>query len=141
MTQVTGFNRRYSVMLAMIIGTFVVASSAQATVMVEVGVDDMAADADAILVGQVIHSAVQMVLHDGSLEPHTVTRIRVNDWLYGGAAAEITIRELGGETAQLGGMWISGTPRYEVGEEVLVFLRRASTDLSRAMLFSPAKLE
>jgi hypothetical protein len=52
----------------------------------------------------------------------------VRDWLFGGEAAEITIRELGGETRQLGGMWISGTPRYEVGEEVLVFLRRDPSD-------------
>lgn len=102
-------------------------STARATVLVEVPLDDMIVDADAIVLGQVERVGTQMrVREDGTLEPWTVTTLRVESWLAGrpaGAADRVGIHERGGEW-QGGGMRIAGTPDYRVGERVVVFLWR-----------------
>jgi len=110
------------------LGLLLTAAVAHATVMVEVSLEDMTADADAIVRGTVVSSAVQMVFRRGSMDPHTVTGLRVQEWIHGSGEETIRIREIGGDAGQYGGMWISGTPRYEVGEEVIVFLRRDPLD-------------
>ena len=100
------------------------ASEARATVLVEVPLDDMIFDADAIVMGEVVHVGVQMVVRDdGSLEPWTATTLRVRRWLKNGTGSTVTLYERGGEW-QGGGMRIDGTPEYHRGEHVLVFLRR-----------------
>lgn len=102
-----------------------VPASASATVMVEVPIEDMARDADAIVLGQVVRSEVRLVIDParGAL-PHTFTTLRVSQWIGGSGGATVTIDELGGEV-QGEGLAIAGTPQYGVGEEVLVFLERA----------------
>jgi len=102
-----------------------VPASASATVMVEVPIEDMARDADAIVLGQVVRSEVRLVIDParGAL-PHTFTTVRVTEWIAGSGGATVTIDELGGEL-QGEGLAIAGTPAYGVGEEVLVFLERA----------------
>lgn len=105
---------------------------ARATVMVEVPLEDMARDAIAIVRGRVIHSGTHMVVRDGGIDPHTITSLQVTDWIKGDAGtATVQIRELGGligPGGQGGGMWIDGTPRYRLGEEVIVFLRADPDD-------------
>lgn len=97
---------------------------ARATVLVEVPLDDMIFDAEAIVLGEVVDVGVQMVVReDGRLEPWTVTTIRVEHWLKNGAGSTVTLHERGGEW-QGGGMRIDGMPEYRVGERVLVFLWR-----------------
>jgi hypothetical protein len=100
-----------------------VASTASATVMLEIPLDDMIRQADAIVHGRVVASRVQMRMRDGALEPQTFTTIRVSDWLAGEGGDTVTLRELGG-TWQGGGLRYDGTPEYAVGEEVVVFLAR-----------------
>ena len=101
-----------------------------ATVMVEVPIEDMARDAVAIVRARVVHSGTQMVINDGSFDPYTVTTLEVLDWIKGeGQTAQVVVRELGG-TYRGGGMWIDGTPRYALGEEVVVFLERDPLDAS-----------
>lgn len=94
---------------------------AEATVMVEVPLERLVDDADAIVLGRVQSVDVQMVLRDGSVEPNTLAGVRVERWLKGNGGGNVTVRELGG-VHRAGGMWIDGTPRYRVGEEVLLFL-------------------
>jgi len=97
---------------------------AAATVMVELLLEDMARDADAIVHGSVEQSGTQLALQThGAPEPYTVTTLRVRTWFKGAGAERIVIREQGGEW-QGGGRWIDGTPWYRPGEEVVVFLRR-----------------
>ncbi|MFW5920894.1 MAG: hypothetical protein ACOCUS_03565 [Polyangiales bacterium] len=98
--------------------------AADATVMVEVPIEDMAESADAIVVGVVESSGTRMVIGPQGQEPRTITKLRVSEWLKGPAdAEEITLREIGGSWKG-GGMRIDGTPTYERGEEVLLFLKR-----------------
>ena len=101
------------------------ASPAAATVMVEVPLDDMARRADAIVVGRVVRSEVRVVLDPvRGAEPHTLTELRVTEWIAGAGGATVVIDELGGELAGQG-LAIAGTPVYRPGEEIVVFLERA----------------
>jgi hypothetical protein len=103
-------------------GTF---STARATVMVEVALEDMIRDSVAIVRGRVIHSGTHMLVREHGMDPATVTTLRVDEWLKGEGGPTLSIRELGGligPTGQGGGMRIDGTPQYALGEEVLVFL-------------------
>lgn len=100
-----------------------VASTASATVMVEVPLDEMIQRADAIVHGTVVASRVRLNVRDGALEPQTLTTIRVTEWLAGHGGETVELRELGG-TWQGGGLRYDGTPEYAVGEQVVVFLER-----------------
>lgn len=98
---------------------------AAATVMVEVPIEDMARAADAIVMGRVVRTEVRVVIDPArGAMPHTLTEIRVAEWIAGSGGATVVIDELGGEI-QGQGLAIAGTPVYRVGEEVIVFLERA----------------
>ncbi|MCA9608932.1 MAG: hypothetical protein KC619_25190 [Myxococcales bacterium] len=100
-------------------------AAASATVMVEVPIEDMARDADAIVMGRVVSTEVRVVIDPvrGAM-PHTLTQIRVAEWIAGSGGATVVVDELGGEI-QGQGLAIAGTPVYRAGEEVIVFLERA----------------
>lgn len=105
--------------------SLVLPASAAATVMVEVPIEDMARDADAIVVGRVLSSEVRVVVDPvRGAQPHTFTEIRVQEWIVGPGGARVVIEELGGDI-QGQGLAISGTPVYRPGDEVIVFLERA----------------
>ncbi|RLB54420.1 MAG: hypothetical protein DRJ42_09200 [Deltaproteobacteria bacterium] len=99
---------------------------ASATVLEEVSLEDMALRSDAIVHGVVVSTGTRLVMDDEGAEPHTLTTIRVIESLKGDLGSTVIVRERGGET-QGRGMWIAGTPRYAVGEEVVVFLERWTT--------------
>ena len=100
---------------------------AGATVLVEVPLEDMVRDADAIIHGVVERTGTQMLVSNDTLEPNTVSVIRVRSWLKGTGGEAVRIREIGG-VWQGGGLRIDGTPRYAPGEEVIVFLERRPED-------------
>ncbi len=110
-------------MVLMASASVLLASTASATVMVEVPLDEMIQRADLIVRGTVVESRVRSNVRDGALEPQTFTTIRVAEWLAGEGGETVEIRELGG-TWQGGGLRYDGTPEYAVGEEVVVFLER-----------------
>jgi hypothetical protein len=101
-----------------------IAISGSATVLEELTLEEMTARADGIVHGVVATTGSRLVFteHQG-VEPHTITTIRVLRWLKGGDAPSVTIRERGG-VVQDREMWFSGTPRYAVNEEVVIFLER-----------------
>ncbi|MGE0784799.1 MAG: hypothetical protein AB7S26_03850 [Sandaracinaceae bacterium] len=106
-----------------------VASHAEATVLVDVSLEDMARDADVIVVGRVIRSEAQLVLDPvRGADPHTLTTVQVSEWIVGPGGATVVVDELGGEVAGQG-LAIAGTARYEPGQEVVLFLERAGTRL------------
>lgn len=113
------FRSVLAVVAAVAISSIAVVSSA--TVLEEVSLERMTAESDAIVHGVVVSSGSRWVLDEN--EPHTITTVRVLRWMKGGDAPTITIRERGGE-AQGRGMWIAGTPRYAMNEEVVLFLER-----------------
>lgn len=98
---------------------------AHATVMVEIPMEDLVRDADAIVLGTVERVGVrlQMDAAQRGMDPHTITTIRVESWLKGSGDDRVTIDELGGVMGELG-LRIDGTPRYRTGERVVVFLHR-----------------
>lgn len=99
------------------------AAPASATVMVELSLDELIQQADVIVHGTVTESAVRVEMRDGSLEPQTLTTIRVHEWIAGAGGETVQLRELGGSW-QGGGVHYDGTPEYQRGEEVVVFLER-----------------
>lgn len=103
--------------------TLATASTASATVMVEVPLEDLIQQADAIVHGTVVRTAVRLEMREGALEPQTITTIRVREWIAGEGGDEVELRELGG-VWQGGGVRFDGTPEYRAGEEVVVFLER-----------------
>ena len=117
---------RFSTVTALVVALATLpclASPAHATVMEELSLERLVQESDAIVLGRVASVNVQMVLRQGSVDPHTLTTVRVDRWLEGSGPASITVRELGG-VHRLGGMWIEGTPKYTEGEEVVLFLVR-----------------
>lgn len=105
------------------IASLAIVSTASATVMVEVPLEQMIQSADAIVHGTVIGSRVRLEMRDGALEPQTLTTIRVREWIAGTGGETVELRELGGSW-QGGGVRYEGTPEYAAGEEVVVFLER-----------------
>jgi len=98
----------------------------RATVMERVPLADLSREASAIVIGRVEASGVRVAIRGQGLEPQTVSRVRVSQWLrsdslHGEPTATVSIRELGGIGDDIA-MHIEGTPSYRPGEEVLVFL-------------------
>ncbi len=108
---------------------------ADATVMVEVQLEDMIRDAHGIVLARVTHTGVQMVMSEGSMDPHTVTTLEVDRWLKGEGEQTLQLRELGGEYADpeggMAGMAVVGVPTYQPRDEVIVFLDFDPTDPHR----------
>jgi hypothetical protein len=94
---------------------------ARATVMIEVPLEDLTREADAIVHGVVTRVGTRMVARRGSLDPHTVVWIDVQEWLKGSGGRRVRLRELGG-VGRTAGLAIDGVPRYTAGEEVIVFI-------------------
>jgi len=109
--------------LAALLATLTWLGVARATVMVEVPLDRLAAEADVIVHGRVLRTGGRLVGDaDGVFTPHTLTEIEVFESFKGPQISRVLVDELGGEV-QGHGMWIDGTPRYRRGEECVVFLR------------------
>lgn len=100
-----------------------IAAGAQATVMVELSLEELIGGADAIVHATVTDSRVQMHVSPESMRPDTLTTFRVHEWVAGPGGDTVQIREIGG-VYQGGGLRIDGTPTYGLGEEVVLFLER-----------------
>ncbi len=124
--------RRSALALFTLSFALLVAMPAAATVMVEIPMEDLVATSDAIVHAHVLRTGSQLETYEGRLEPHTVTELRIDDWLKGDGEERITIDEIGGEVGGRGS-WIDGTPRYAPGEEVVVFLRQLPSGAFRTV--------
>jgi hypothetical protein len=107
--------------LAFFVAAAAAAPIARATVAVEVPLEDLAREADAIVHGVVTRVGTRMVARGGSLDPNTVVRIRVHEWIKGSGGRRVRLVELGGVGRDVG-LAISGSPQYRPGEEVIVFI-------------------
>lgn len=117
--------RSFAILLALILW----AAPAEATVLVDVPLEDMARDADVIVVGRVVRSEARIVIDPvRGADPHTFTTVRVSEWIVGPGGDEVVVEELGGEVAGQG-LTIAGTARYAPGEEVVLFLEQAGARL------------
>lgn len=104
--------------------TLCVASTASATVMVEVPLERLVAEADLVVHARITATGARLVANaEGRFEPHTVAVAQTIEVLSGvPRGRELVIDELGGDV-QGRAMRIAGTPSYRAGEEVVLFLR------------------
>jgi hypothetical protein len=95
-------------------------TSALATVVVPVPPEEMAEDADAVITGHV--TRIESHWDAGQAQVFTTIAIAVDDVLKGTVDdPEIEVVQPGGMVGGLGS-WLYGSPQFEVGERVLVFL-------------------
>jgi hypothetical protein len=94
---------------------------AKATVMVEISVEDLTREAHAIIHGTVARRGTRTLARGAALDTATLVWIRPRRWLKGRGGRTVLLREAGGVGA-LAASAVVGTPRYEVGEEVVVFV-------------------
>jgi len=82
--------------------------------------DEMVVESRAIVIGRVLGLSTSVDVDTDLV--YTYTRIAVNTVLKGNVTArEIVLKELGGETRERGTM-IFGMPKFEAGQDVLVYL-------------------
>jgi hypothetical protein len=96
-----------------------VATQAQATLIQKMDVEELTHVADLVVRGNVENVHTELDANTG--RPYTYTTIAAQQIYKGEKPAKLVLRQIGGT---LGGktIWIAGTARFEVGEEVLVFL-------------------
>lgn len=130
---------RWVLALAACLAVFV-ASSASATVVVALSLEELAVEADVIVHARVARTGSYLATYRGRLEPHTTSELAVHEWLKGVGGERVVVDELGGDVPG-GRRWIAGTPRYAVGDEVVVFLRRLPEGRYRTLGLSQGRFE
>jgi hypothetical protein len=106
------------------LGVLGMVTTAHATVMVEVPLERLVAEADLVAHARVLATGARLVQNaQWHFEPHSVAIVRLLEVIAGAPrASELVIDEIGGEV-QGRAMRIAGTPEYRTGEEVVLFLR------------------
>ncbi len=111
----------------LVVTALLAAGQARATTVHPFSLDELTYVADRIVVGQVLTTEANFT-RDGSAIVTTV-EVQVDEVLKGPAVAEpLAIRVLGGEAAGLV-LRVEGTPRFDPGEQVLLFLEEGSHGL------------
>lgn len=97
------------------------ASSASATTVLRLGLDELVSQSEQIVQGKV--QRAEAVVQGRRV--YTIVTIQVRDQLKGAASPkrEVTFTQLGGRTERLA-TYVPGTPTFVAGEEVIVFLER-----------------
>jgi hypothetical protein len=100
------------------------ASVVHGTIMVEVPLDALVVRAELAVRGTVLRTGSRVSITEGVLDPNTHVWIRVDEVLAGTSPSPIVhLVEQGGRYEGVETV-VSGSPRYTVGEEVVVFLTR-----------------
>lgn len=101
-------------------------TSARASVVLALDLDDLVGQSDEIVVAEVLGQAASW----SGRRIVTDVRLRVEETLHGrsSVASTIVVRRLGGNVGDVG-MRVEGEPSFSVGERVLLFLRRTSAGL------------
>lgn len=110
--------QRYGILLVLFTA-LLVTGLAQAMTLRKMDVESLALASDLILRGVVTGQQVQVDPLSG--RPYTDTTIRPQATYKGEAGESVVIRQIGGTVDGIT-LWVSGTPRFEIGEELLVFL-------------------
>ena len=96
------------------------ATSASASFVLELRVEELTKRADEVVRARVLERQSRWSEDGHSI--HTFTTLEVISNLKGQASGLVTVRQLGGEVDGVGS-FVSGDAHFEVGEEVIVFLR------------------
>jgi hypothetical protein len=97
------------------------AVASYATVAIHQSNKDLAEKADEIVRGTVKDRNSYTDAKNGRI--YTLTTVTVSEWIKGGGAAEVTVRQLGGKIGDRF-MVVSGDASMETGEEVVLFLMK-----------------
>lgn len=104
----------------LVLALLAVAGAVEATTVVPVEDEDLVADSTAIVVGRV--GAMESRWEPATRRLATDIRVTLDQVLKGDLpATEITIQQPGGQVGTLTG-WVLGSPEFEPGEKVLLFL-------------------
>jgi hypothetical protein len=95
---------------------------AGATLVVPVPFDSLAREADAVVVGRVTRIASRWGHQHAEVFTHIVLTVE-EVWKGDGIGATLVVRQLGGRLPGIQS-WVFGSPEFDLGEKVLVFLRR-----------------
>jgi hypothetical protein len=122
--------RRSALLPAFVFGVALIPTSAKATVMVPLSIEDMAQQAACVVRGRVLSSNASW--DDSRQRIYTYTEIEVLDAIHSAASLPktIVVRTLGGEVGKIG-MRVSGTEKFVIDEEVVIFLRKDPVDQTR----------
>ena len=106
---------------------FLSPSEARATIVVPMTIEEMAIEASCVARGRVLNT--QATWDDAHRRIYTYTEIEILERIHakGEVASNVVVRTLGGEVGNIG-MKVSGTPKFTLGEEVVVFLRNDPVD-------------
>lgn len=86
----------------------------------QVTLEKLVKNSDVIVIGKVIK--IECKIEKGK-NIWTYVTLECKQYIKGNERAELTVRIPGGEVGDLG-QYVSGTPKYKVGEEVLNFLEQ-----------------
>ena len=107
-----------------------VATEARATIVVPMTIEEMAVEAACVARGRVVNT--QSVWDDAHRRIYTYTEIQILERIHtkGRVHDSVVVRTLGGEVGNVG-MKVSGTAKFTLGEEVVVFLRADALDATQ----------
>ena len=112
--------RRSCLAITLTVAALATPSSADATIMVPLTVEDLTVRSRAVVRATVRQR--QSVWDKNRKRIYTLTELAVSEVIHGEAPKTILIRTLGGEVDGVG-MKVSGTPRLQDEQDVVVFLR------------------
>jgi hypothetical protein len=98
------------------------ASSAHATVMLPLSIEDLAVKSSAVVRGRVLSSEAAWDPQKQRIYTNTVVEVLDPIHAKSELPRQITIRTLGGEVGKIG-MKVSGTEKFTLNEEIVVFVR------------------
>jgi hypothetical protein len=108
-------------------------SSAQASVSILLGLDELVAASTAVVVGTASEQKCQWEEVAGSRRIVTYTKIKVDKTIAGSAGSEVWVRTLGGTIDNLG-QAVSGEARIAAGQKSVLFLmKRGDVTMVTAM--------
>jgi hypothetical protein len=116
---------------------FTAATQLQAASFVVRSDDNLISTADAIVVGRVLDASARRSQHFGV---ETVTRIAVDRRLKGDTGPVVNVAEPGG-TAGGESVWVPGSPKFERGSRVLLFLMKTGDDRWSTLDFVVGKFD
>jgi len=111
--------------LVIVLGLFLlVPGLAGASIVLQLSEQQMSLKAEQIVRGRVVKKESRWETKQKRI--YTYITISVLDRMKGSKAQEVTIRQLGG-SARGYGMYVPGTAKFRLGEEVVLFLEKANT--------------
>jgi hypothetical protein len=112
---------------AALLSIFVASARVDASILIALDLEELAAEADRIAVGRVV---LTEPIRDGNGMIRTRCRILVEQELRGSEDAEIIVETLGGQIGRLG-MRVEGAASLAVGDRVVAFVQEDGTAVFR----------